>query len=249
MTDAQTDRGTPGAGLVLAIDAAPGVGSVALLRHGRVLRAAAVAMRASASGPKHDRDDGDPLMVAVAGLLSDAGHVPTALDGVACGAGPGGFTSLRISAAIAKGIAHATGCALLAGPSLGWAAAVRAPAAGAWLVTLDALRGERYVALAEVTGAVGQDDGAGARALVAYQYLGIHADAALDALVVLHDATGCLALDADASAAPIAAGAAALSPTAVDLASWEPAYGRLAEAQARWEAVHGPLVAAASVNV
>ena len=25
----------------------------------------------------------------------------------------------------------------------------------------------------------------------------------------------------------------------VDLASWEPDYGRLAEAQVRWEAVHG----------
>jgi tRNA threonylcarbamoyladenosine biosynthesis protein TsaB len=25
----------------------------------------------------------------------------------------------------------------------------------------------------------------------------------------------------------------------VDLASWEPSYGRLAEAQVRWEAAHG----------
>ena len=30
----------------------------------------------------------------------------------------------------------------------------------------------------------------------------------------------------------------------VDLASWEPVYGRLAEAQVKWEAAHGrPLVA------
>jgi tRNA threonylcarbamoyladenosine biosynthesis protein TsaB len=28
-------------------------------------------------------------------------------------------------------------------------------------------------------------------------------------------------------------------PAAVDLATWEPAYGRLAEAQVKWEAAHG----------
>ena len=28
-------------------------------------------------------------------------------------------------------------------------------------------------------------------------------------------------------------------PPAVELGAWEPAYGRVAEAQARWEAAHG----------
>ncbi len=219
---------------VLALDAAPGTGSVALVRGRSVLAARAVAMRGAV---RAQGDDDDPLMVAVDGLLRDFDTGVSDLAGVACGAGPGGFTSLRIAASIAKGLAHAAGRPLLAGPSLAWAAAVRAPAPGTWLVTLDALRGEHYAA------AVTLDT---SRHVAAYAYLGVHSPAAIDALMGEHRATAVLAIEADPAHAPIAAGVVALPPVPVDLAAWAPSYGRLAEAQARWEAVHGPLAPGAS---
>lgn len=229
-------------GALLAIDAAPGVGSVALVRAGEVVSACAVPMRPQAKAvdrPAHPPNE-DPLMLAVAETLRGAGLTPFELAGVACGAGPGGFTSLRIAAAIAKGLAHAIGCAFLAAPSLAWAAAVRAPSPGVWLVTLDALRGERYIARVQLAGALGAPR-RGGWPVATYDYLGVHASDAVAALADAHTAVGVLDIDADATRAPIAAGAVAVPPSPVDLALWEPAYGRLAEAQARWEAEHGPL--------
>ena len=81
-------------------------------------------------------------------------------------------------------------------------------------------------------------------AVRAYEYLGVHAAAAVPALAETRDAAGVLAVDGAVDAPPIAAGVVAFDPSPVDLARWEPAYGRVAEAQARWEAVHGPLGAA-----
>ncbi len=232
--------------LLLALDAAPGVGSVALVtmldggEPATVVSARAVAMRAP---PKHaghaaPPPDDDPLMLALVALLEEAGVAVRSLAGVACGAGPGGFTSLRIAAALAKGIAHGAGCPLLSAPSLAWAAAVRAPAPGRWLVTLDALRGEHYVAAVTLVGA-----GERTRRVTSYEYLGVHTGEALRAVGSLHGAAEVLEIGPGSSAAPIAAGAVALAPTPVDLARWEPVYGRLAEAQVRWEETHGPLPA------
>lgn len=227
-------------GLILAIDAAPGVGSVALIRDGAMLVASVVAMRPATPDLQRTGDD-DPLMLAVARVLCDAGCTATELEGVACGAGPGAFTSLRIAAAIAKGIAHACGCALLAGPSLGWAAAARAPSPGTWLVTLDALRGERYAARVELAARASDLVDPRPYTVVGYTYLGVYPVAELNTLVTSHHATGRLDIDADLTAPPSAASAAATRLVRVDLASWEPSYGRLAEAQVRWEADHGPL--------
>lgn len=223
-------RLTPGA--LLALDAAPGVGSVALTNGGVVVASRAVPMRGG-------RED-DPLMRAVDDVLHEAELRARDLAGVACGAGPGGFTGLRIAASLAKGIAHAAGLPLLAAPSLAWAAAVRAPAAGRWLVTLDALRGESYAAAVALGDTLGHVAG-GARAVAAYEYLGIHATASVEQLAARFDANGTIPIDADIERPPIALGVAALAPSPVDLARWEPAYGRVAEAQAKWEVVHGPL--------
>ncbi|MDQ6926441.1 MAG: tRNA (adenosine(37)-N6)-threonylcarbamoyltransferase complex dimerization subunit type 1 TsaB [Candidatus Eremiobacteraeota bacterium] len=234
----------PERGVLLALDAAPGVGSVALVRTGEIVIARAVAMRSSVSPA--DRvagvHDDDPLMRAVAETLTEGGLAPRDLGGVACGAGPGGFTSLRIAAAIAKGLAHAAGCPLLAGPSLAWAAAMRAPAPGVWLVTLDALRGESYVARVELgprsRGLLGEG-----WPVVAYTDLGVQPSDSVPTLAGAVAAIDVLAIDADAMNAPIAAGAVAWPLAEVDLARWEPRYGRQAEAQVRWEAAHGPLPA------
>jgi tRNA threonylcarbamoyl adenosine modification protein YeaZ len=199
-------------------------------------------------------------MPAVDAALRAAGARPHEVAAVVCGAGPGGFTSLRIAAAIAKGLAHATGCALVAVPSLALAAAARAASsatgAGAWLVTLDALRGERYVAEVD-TWRAGDDV-----RVTGYRYAGVRtagvvaADVAhlperrehVDANAVHPAASGARAFALAVGDAPgrrSGSGPAALRLGAVDLDAWEPDYGRQAEAQARWESMHGRPLASA----
>jgi tRNA threonylcarbamoyladenosine biosynthesis protein TsaB len=236
------DPATPfAAPLVLAIEAATYVGSAAVLRGTRVLAERTVAMR----GEREER-----LMPAVGDVLAEACVTPRQLDVVACGGGPGSFTSLRIAGAIAKGIATAAGRPLVAVPSLALAAARPAvqPAAervpGRWLVVLDAMRGERYAAV--VTLAVGP-----ARLhVVGYDYLGVVVEGELRALAERHAVLGTVDAGAEpptaAAVAAFAVGGApatmssgALEPLAVDLALWEPDYGRKAEAQVKWELQHG----------
>ena len=245
--------------LVLAIEAATHLGSAAVLCGGRVLAAESVAMR----DPESER-----LMPAVAAVLAAAGATPRAIDRIVCGGGPGSFTGLRIAAAIAKGLATATGAPLVAVPSLALAAARPGSGrqTGGWLVVLDAMRGERYVAVvdlapdARVAGLA-----AGAR-VVGYAYLGVTPAEAIPALVEAHGAVG--VVDANAEP-PLAAAAAsfalgsdthsragslvgegdALVPAAVDLALWEPDYGRKAEAQVKWEALHGRHLSAGAGGV
>ena len=110
---------------------------------------------------------------------------------------------------------------------------------GRYVAAFDALRGEHYVATCEI-GATGQLAAMGAVERWPSGQLAERA-AAIGKLV----GRG-LELDA----APDAAALIRLDPLLarahpVDLAAWEPAYGRLAEAQVKWEAVHGrPLPAA-----
>jgi tRNA threonylcarbamoyladenosine biosynthesis protein TsaB len=216
-----------------------------------VLAEAAAVMRPGAD---------DALMPAVDRVLRDAGVGAGDLAAVVCGAGPGGFTSLRIATAVAKGIAHATGCRLVAAPSLALAAAGRAaeagPGVGAWLVTLDALRGERYVAEVATAAADGRVRVMGYRALGVRAAALVAAEAAriggahVDANAAPPRAAAVRAFDVVLGAAAptnaggaLAGGALALAP--VDLDAWEPDYGRLAEAQARWELTHGRPLASA----
>ena len=223
---------------VLTLDASTAAASVAVLRDGIVVVEQEAAMRGA---------DAERLMPAVAAALDLAAIAPIALRAVVCGGGPGSFTSLRIAGAIAKGIATVTGVPLLAAPSLALAAAAHAPDPGAWLVTLDAMRGERYVALVTLAaGAAGTPP-----SVVGYSYLGVHPVDAAAALATEHGARGTV----DANATPPAArGAAAfalalpgsrsgaadaLTLAPVELALWEPDYGRKAEAQVKWEIAHG----------
>jgi len=240
--------------VVLAIDASTAAASVAVLRAGAsvpgvVLAERDAVMRAGAT---------DALMPAVDAGLEAVGVRARDLTAVVCGAGPGGFTSLRIAAAVAKGLAHATGCALVAVPSLALSAATRAAAAGegerAWLVTLDALRGERYAG--EVV-----TERAGERVRVTgYRYLGVHAASAVTDAATIGDRTlvdanvttpraaavqafGLGLVDGVFGASTGGRGPLVLRP--VDLDTWEPDYGRQAEAQARWESTHGRPLASA----
>jgi tRNA threonylcarbamoyladenosine biosynthesis protein TsaB len=216
----------------LVLEASTPHASVAVLAGGEVVAEAAAEMRPGAE---------ERLMPAVDEALRAAGVRPADLTAVVCGAGPGGFTSLRIAAAIAKGLAHATGCRLEAVPSLALAAAARGP--GRWLVMLDALRGDRYAARVAV-------DGAGAA--VEYTYLGVLGASALAAALASAEADPWHAALVDASGEPPrarAAAACAALRAGVALDAWEPLYGRLAEAQAKWEQAHGrPLATAVEAD-
>lgn len=221
----------PELSLILAIEASTAAGSVALLRDGTLVASADVPMGAGCS---------DGLFPAVQALLRDAGLSPRDLGAVVCGAGPGSFTSLRIAGALAKGLAHGANVPLFAVSSLLLGAAalsVDAPP-GDYVVHSDALRGERY-ALPVRRRADGLVEAAGPVSRVAVAVLAATTDekqrlsvgAALQSLPGLSVVTP--------GARQILAVAGDWRETAVDLATWEPAYGRLAEAQVKWEASHG----------
>jgi len=105
---------------------------------------------------------------------------------------------------------------------------------GRFLATLDALRGERYSALVVI---------APGGAVSAIEPLGLIAVDALEARAAALGATR-IGPDEALAESPHARGVArcwdsVLAGGPVDLASWEPVYGRLAEAQVKWEAAHG----------
>ena len=220
-------------GLTLAIDASTYAGSVAVLRGTTVVAERVVAMR----GEREER-----LMPAVAEALEAAGAFPTSIARVVCGGGPGSFTSLRIAASIAKAMAQAGAVPLLAVSSLtlivAGAADVLAP--GRYLASLDAMRGEWYAALLCLT-AEREVVELGAPALVARDRLEVLASRESATLV----GPAWTQPGPSPTLPPRAAGVAHLllarggALRAVDLATWEPDYGRLAEAQVRWEAAHG----------
>lgn len=220
------------AGWTLALDAAASAGTIAVLRDGDVVVARTVEMRS--------RDE-ERYFPAVLDTLRAAGTSVAALARVACGAGPGSFTALRVTGAVAKGLCEGRGIPLFGVPSLALIVAAddatRAP--GRWLATLDALRGDRYAALVTV---------APGGAIAAVESLGLVPAADVAERAAAHGATP-IGPDESHAAAPHARGVArcwglleAAGPA--DLVGWEPMYGRLAEAQVKWEAAHGrPLVA------
>ena len=220
--------------ITMVLEAATYAGSVALINVDRVLAERSVAMR--------DRDH-EALMPAVAEVLAEAAMPVGRVERIVCGAGPGSFTSLRIAGGIAKGLALAGGVPLVPLSSLALLVASRGVLEpGRYLGAIDALRGEHYVAMFEVDG-VGELSPATGVSLVSSAELGDFASR-MDARLVAAGAT---------SAGPIAPHARAAArltklidaTPAADLASWEPAYGRLAEAQVKWEATHGRPLAGA----
>ena len=213
--------------ITLALDASTYRGTVAVLDDTRVL--------VESSAPMRGRD-AEQLMPAVDAALRDAGRRIADVQRLVCGAGPGSFTSLRIAASIAKGIAVGRGVPLYPVSSLALIVAGNVTdgprAARRYLAVLDALRGESYVAEFE------HDAGAvrpvGEMRLVPNAEVGLLASG--DTRLVgpdqpdqwqPHARGASLMLDAIIGAGP------------AELASWEPVYGRMAEAQVKWEATHG----------
>jgi tRNA threonylcarbamoyladenosine biosynthesis protein TsaB len=214
-------------GLTLAMDAAAGSGSIAVLRGAQVLAERTVVMKS---------EEEERFLPAVIATLEEAQVGPRDLARVVCGAGPGSFTSLRVVGAAAKGLAQGLGVPLYAVPSLALIVAgdARTLSAGPWLATLDAMRDERYLALVSVA-----EDGS----IAAVESLGLAPKAEVAARATALHAIA-IGPDEPMQALPHARGVLrawgllqAHGP--VDLATWEPVYGRLAEAQVKWEAAQG----------
>jgi tRNA threonylcarbamoyladenosine biosynthesis protein TsaB len=210
--------------ITLALDASTYVGSVAVFEGERLVAEETAAMR----GRESER-----LLPAVDAVLRSAGLSAAGVGRIVCGSGPGSFTSLRIAASIAKGMAAGLDVPLLAVSSLALVVAgnldVAKGAGGSYLAVMNAMRGESYVAEFIVDGAV--------RAMSEIRIVPTRDVAALAR------AGGSTAVGPEQDGAwfPHARGSLRTSDQAgpVNLAGWEPRYGRLAEAQARWEATHG----------
>ena len=152
-------------------------------------------------------------------LLAEAGFAPRDLGGVIVADGPGSFTGLRIGVAFAKGLCRALAVPLYAIPSM--LGAARSTADGAAVVVeYDALRGDVYRAAYRF-------EPASVTVLSAPHLVRAGTPAEVDG--ALH------AGEAQASAAALLRVAAIPGVTAAvaDPSSWEPSYGRRAEAEAR----------------
>ena len=223
-------------GLTLALDGSTYAGSVAVIRDDVV-----IAERSLDDVPKPGRGGREEqFLPMVAECMKDAGIETHALARIVCGEGPGSFTSLRVAASIAKGLAVGAGIPLFAVSSLALIVAGRPAPQGVWLAALPAMRGETFAAPFEVM-ADGKIVQTGQPSLVADDAL------ASEGARVGGSVVGPAA---DSKWAPRARGVARLLTEIVaagqcDLDSWEPTYGRLAEAQVRWEAAHGRKLTAA----
>ena len=220
----------------LALEGATYEGGVALIRDGDVICERTV--HASDGGtPRAGR--GERLMPAIEECFSEA-HIRNGRDELArivCGAGPGSFTSLRVAGSVAKGLAAGYGIDLYAVSSLALSITGAKPPlpSGEYLSVLDAMRGEFFAARITLA-ANGATMGIGSTSVISA--------AEIADLRMSEHALQIVGPGQEIEARPHARGVAPILDTIiaggpVDLASWEPDYGRLAEAQVRWEATHG----------
>lgn len=216
---------TTSTGLTLALDASTYRGSVAVLDGDTVRGAVTVAMRDARA---------EQLMPGVLEALEAAGAGVRDVQRVVCGGGPGSFTSLRIAAGIAKGLALGLARPLYSVPSLLLVVAGAPVGEGRYLAVLDAMRGERFVAPADVA-----EDGAvvmaGPMELVTED--AVAARAARERRRRVGPAEEIAAFPAAAGVARVLGQVLEAGPRPLE--SWQPHYGRLAEAQVKWEATHG----------
>jgi tRNA threonylcarbamoyl adenosine modification protein YeaZ len=213
--------------ITLALDASTYTGDVAVIVDGRVVAQQSTAMKGV---------DEERLMPAVAHALEVAGVATNAIDRIVCGAGPGSFTSLRIAGAIGKGMSAGLGKPLYAVPSMALVLGGSGLTAGRYVVAIDALRSELYVGLYEIDASQTIAELEPARLITAADVLRVADE--FDARVVSPSR-----IDEAVLAMPRAAAVARLEHRLVagpvDLDRWEPSYGRLAEAQVKWESAHG----------
>lgn len=213
---------------VLVIESSTAEGSVAVLSGDAVAASVQFSARDSVSGVRTEA-----VGPAVAQCLAGAGVPASGLSAVVCGAGPGGFTSLRCAAAIAKGLCSALAIPLYAVSSLDLIAWSAPLCEGMSVVAITAGRGDWFAALVRC-------DAEGAREIGTAMLLSevdLHSLASQNAATLVGPG-----LDIDVH--PRAEAALMCirqieDAGPISLDAWEPTYGRLAEAQVKWEAAHG----------
>jgi len=214
--------------ITLAIDASTYEGDACVIVDGRVVAESAVAMKGL-----HD----ERLMPAVADVLDEAGLTTDAIDRIVCGAGPGSFTSLRIAGAIAKGIATGAHRPLFSVPSMALIVGGPDVPEGRYLAAIDALRGECYVSLYDRDASGRTDELEPARIVHAEEVAHIAESYGAHVISPTRSPNSIVARPRASAVVHLERMLAARGP--VDVASWEPSYLRLAEAQVRWESTHG----------
>ncbi|MEO7366475.1 MAG: tRNA (adenosine(37)-N6)-threonylcarbamoyltransferase complex dimerization subunit type 1 TsaB [Gemmatimonadaceae bacterium] len=221
--------------LSLVVDGSTYAGTVALLSGSEV----AAELSLPDSGIPSRGQRAEDFMPMVAACLDEAKVDAKDLARVICGSGPGSFTSLRIAASIAKGIAAGVGCPMYSVSSLLLIPASARLSPGRYLSALPAMRGESFVVKVEI-GEDGSVTGLDSERLVSTA--AVETAAAAIGFSVIGPGLG-------NDLRPMARGAGRMLDQIVasgecDLNLWEPTYGRLAEAQVKWEAQHGrPLTA------
>jgi tRNA threonylcarbamoyl adenosine modification protein YeaZ len=170
----------------------------------------------------HRHDLSRDIDRTVRDLLAANQLTAASLEGVVVADGPGSFTGLRIGIAFAKGFCRAANLPLIAVPSLLGAAWKESRGSGVVVAEFDALRGDVYRAV--------------------YRFMEFDV-VTIEAPRVVPRGTGVpdeyrRATEVDASARALLSlvhvpGAA---QAIADPGSWEPSYGRLAEAEARLNA-------------
>jgi len=216
----------------LALEGATYEGSVAVLRESEV-----VSERTLTTDDGHPQGrGGERLMPAVAECIMEAGVKGGEIVRIVCGSGPGSFTSLRVAGSVAKGLAVGYGVELYAVSSLLLTVTGAQPSLpiGEYLSVLDAMRGEFFATriVLRPEGAANQPE---PPALLSAEQLADLAERER-ALKIVGPGQQMDAHPHARGVAPVLAAIVEAGP--VNLASWEPDYGRLAEAQVRWEAAH-----------
>ncbi len=217
---------------VLILESSTEDGSVAVAIDGRIASEIVFTARNPVTG-----DRTESLAPSISQALSEAALEIHELSAVVCSGGPGGFTSLRSAAAIAKGICHALEIPLYSISSLSVLAWSANAVEGSYVAAIAAGRNEWFAAPFVAAADGGIDVGA-------------ELIAGADELrnIVARGNARIVGSGFEVQAVPKASAVVAqlglvAMAGAVDLDSWEPAYGRLAEAQVKWEAAHGrPLV-------
>ena len=220
--------------ITLALEGATYSGSVALIRDGRVIAERTIG---GEDGSVSRAGRGEQLMPAIAECLEEAGIDRSEIGRIVCGSGPGSFTSLRVAGSVAKGLASGLGVPLYTVSSLLLTVAGAKPSApqGEYLSVLDAMRGEFYAARIVVAEDSPPQQIEAPRIIAAAELAELASSAG--SLRVIGPGQQIDAHPHARGVAPLREEIASAGP--VDLAAWEPDYGRLAEAQVRWEAAHG----------
>jgi len=213
--------------LVLIIEASTSAGSIALVADDMLAAQEVVASRDT----NGTRTEG--LVPAIARGLHGASFSPRDITSIVCGSGPGGFTSLRSAAAIAKGMCSALHVPLYTVGTLELLVAAAELPNGRYLAALDAGRGEYYAALVTHTA----DRGAIMEPMLIVSHGALQETARREHATLVGPHLEIDVVPTAAGAIPLLDRIFAHGP--VDLDTWEPAYGRPAEAQVKWEAEHG----------